>query len=311
MSQLITATRAKYIKLGIGGCWENLCLSDGTLRLGYNEVPHELGLSDQAGLRMHYIQRGVAANAATSHARQILDFYQAEVDTLWISFSRGFLWWCRTDSPVEFLGHNEVEYPDGSRLRRTVEGWKNRSVAGKELRLSELPGYLTQTSRYQGTICRIGDSAFEYLMRRINDQDLPEAYAAKTARHELAENIKKLIKKLTPQDFELFIDILFSKSGWVRISPLGGTVADIDMELVMPLTDERAIVQVKSSTNRAQLRDYEDRLGQYDAARIFYVYHTSGESLHSDNPKLCLLGLDKLASATVKAGLSDWLIDRV
>ena len=41
----ITAERAKYIKLGTKGCWEALCLEDGTLRLGYDSVHHDLALS--------------------------------------------------------------------------------------------------------------------------------------------------------------------------------------------------------------------------------------------------------------------------
>ena len=43
----VTAKTARYIKLGGGGGWEAQCLKEGTLRLGYYEVPHELGLAQR------------------------------------------------------------------------------------------------------------------------------------------------------------------------------------------------------------------------------------------------------------------------
>ena len=38
----IDASNALYIKLGESGIWEADCIRDGTLRLGYRELPHEV-----------------------------------------------------------------------------------------------------------------------------------------------------------------------------------------------------------------------------------------------------------------------------
>jgi len=38
----IDASNALYIKLGESGMWEADCIRDGTLRLGYDDLPHEL-----------------------------------------------------------------------------------------------------------------------------------------------------------------------------------------------------------------------------------------------------------------------------
>jgi fatty-acyl-CoA synthase len=40
------------------------------------------------------------------------------------------------------------------------------------LRISELNGNLTSVARYQGTICDVRE--FDYLLRKINDIDVPE-----------------------------------------------------------------------------------------------------------------------------------------
>ena len=48
----LSIKQAKYIKLGGNGRWEDRCFGDGTIRLGYYEVPHELGLNgDKSAIR--------------------------------------------------------------------------------------------------------------------------------------------------------------------------------------------------------------------------------------------------------------------
>ena len=251
---LINATAAKYVKLGKKGAWEDLCLNEGTLRLGYYEVPHEWAASgDKESIRGLYLKNGASQSAATNHARQVLDFYRADADTIWVTFSRGFLWWCQAKPDVEFIGQDKNIHLEGSRLRRCISRWSNKSVTGQELHLSDLSGRLTRCAGYQGTLCEIRGTALEYLLRKINGQDLPAVVEAKAARAALEDKTKELIRLLTWQDFELFVDILFSKSGWIRVSQAGKTMKDIDFELVLPITGERALVQIKSSTAQAEL----------------------------------------------------------
>ena len=55
---------------------------------------------------------------ASSHAKQVLDFYRAGPETLWITFSESHLWWAEANGPVEFLGGSQDEMDErGSRLR--------------------------------------------------------------------------------------------------------------------------------------------------------------------------------------------------
>lgn len=308
---MVTAERAKFIRLGLQNNWAPLCIDDGTIRLGFNQVPHEVALQGRDAVAAHLPLIKYNKKQIKKDANQVCDFYEAGSETIWVTFHAGCLWWAQTASKVELLGYDEVEHPNGCRLRRTLRGWSNRSLSSRGLFISELAGYLSAIRRFQGTLCNLNPQIFDYLMRRINDQDLPEAVTVRKAQADLKVGVMQLIQRLTPKDFELFADIIFSRSGWARVSPLGGTMSDIDMEYIMPVSEERVVVQVKSRTNQAQLREYEDRLKRYPADRVFYVYHTSADNLQSSDPRFFLMGFDNLADAALHASLTDWLVDRV
>ena len=311
MTQEINAEGARYIKLGAKGCWEQLCIEDGTLRLGYFEVPHDLAaLGDMKELRQHFVDRGFKPAVATSHANQVHTFYLAGPEIVWITFSTGSLWWAIVEGPVEFLGGSAEEMEQrGSRLRRTRDGWHNSSVGGTPLRIPELNGALTQTAAYRMTICTVDQ--LDYLIRKINDQDLPEVATARLARAALLRSITDLMRLLTWRDFELLIELVFSQSGWRRISASGGTQKTIDIELVLPTTGEAAFVQVKSKTDQGQLDDYIERFAERDDARMFYVYHTSKTALTCVDDKVVLVGPARLAEMVMDTGLFDWLLKKV
>jgi hypothetical protein len=306
----VKATTAKYIKLGEKGSWERLCIDDGTLRLKYNKVPHEIAASgDLERLRQIFLDRGDRPGPATGHARQVLDFYDADVDTLWITFSAGYLWWAIAEGPVEYLGGSDAELDQrGSRLRRTVDGWHNQSVNGTPLRISELNGALTSTSSYQQTICNVAE--FDYLIRKINDQELPEIARGRSAQTEILESIVGLLTLLHWRDFELLVELVFAQSGWRQIGASGGTQKTVDLELLLPTTGERAFVQVKSRTNQTQLNDYIEQFVERDEGRMFYVYHTARGPLSCENESITLVGPNQFAVMVMDAGLFDWLLKK-
>ncbi len=305
---MVNAVCAKYIKLGRGGRWERMCLEDGTLRLSYGSVPHEVAAApDKEPLRQYFLDRGDAPSAAANHANQVFDFYHADPETLWITISDGFLWWCFARPEVEYLGVEDGEHEiRGSRLRRSVDGWHNTSLGGRPLRVAELNGELTKVAAYQMTICTV--KPLDYLLHKINDQDLPAVTAAKDARSSLLESVQALMKLLTWRDFELLVELVFAQSGWRRIGETGGTQKTVDLELMLPSTEERAFVQVKSKTDQAQLNDYLERFRARDEARMFYVYHSGPKSLACDVPGVVPIGPGRLADMVLGAGLFDWLL---
>ncbi len=137
----VTAETGRYIKLGRQGCWESLCLRDGTLRLGYYEAPHEAALSgNRDKVRQAYAHK--TAGAATAHATQVLQFYDPSDQVIWITFSDDSLWWCKAGPAVEFLGDDRDRFTCGSRLRRVIGAWSNQSIHGRPLEIRSLNGEL-------------------------------------------------------------------------------------------------------------------------------------------------------------------------
>ena len=115
---------------------------------------------------------------------------------------------------------------------------------------------------------------------------------------------------LTWQDFELFVDLIFTQSGWRRISSLGNTQKTLDLELILPSTNERAIVQVKSSTDQAQFDDYIERFAAMNADKYFYAYHSSRQALDTHGQNIVLLDCEVLAEQALNTGLCEWLITK-
>jgi hypothetical protein len=85
---------------------------------------------------------------------------------------------------------------------------------------------------FRGTICSI--DLQDYLVRKINGLVIPEVEKTKNSLETLRADIEDLIKGLWWHDFELLIDLVFSKSGWQRFSVLGKTEKDSDLDVYSP-----------------------------------------------------------------------------
>ena len=112
---------------------------------------------------------------------------------------------------------------------------------------------LTQVAAYRQTICRIKPAA--YLLRRINAVEEPVVARAREARSAMVAVAAEMIAALHWADFETLVDLIFARSGWQRISRVGGTQKDVDLILEQPATGEKACVQVKSKAGQAVLDD--------------------------------------------------------
>ena len=307
----VTAVVGRYIKLGPKGAWEAKCLQEGTLRLGFYEVPHDLAQAgDEMAIRQIYADKD--PKTATSYARQILAFYDPSPDTIWVTFADDCLWWCKAQPDVTFLGSDKIAHPDGSRLRPTTDGWHNKSLGGKLLRKTDLRGDLVAVAGFMGTICNLKPDLLDYLLRRTNDEELPAIATAQQAKETLLSSLRAVIAMLRWQDFELLVGLIFAQSGWQRVSVVGDTMKTTDIELVLPVTGERAMVQVKSRTTQAQLDNYIAAFDRWNSQRLFYVYHTAKGPLSVSDPndRVSLIGPGQLSQLVLKAGLTDWVMDK-
>lgn len=301
----VIAEKGYFIKLGEGGEWETECLRDGLLRFGYREALHDdclQGRWDQ--IRAFWLKARGDKGAATRDTNQIRIFYEADESAVFITFHGGMLYWCHALPGV-------TEDPtNGTRIRRTVDGWHNISVGGVSLRTDKLSGALLRVQGFRGTICSV--KQLPYLLRRINDEVSPAIAQADAARTSYIASIEDLISLLTWQEFELLVDLIFANSGWRRLGSIGNTQKSIDLELLMPTTGELAFIQVKAQANTAHFLDYLGRYEAYDKYdRMFFAWHSGTLKPPTDRPDVILLDRSRLAEMTLDAGLAAWLRDKV
>jgi hypothetical protein len=294
---------ALYIKLGERGRWERESIEDGTLHLGYNDVPHELcvaGAWDEVVAR--YLELGTTPGAAKRHMQQIRYFYTASEEMLWATFSSGVLNWCHAGSEVSLL-------PDGSKLRTTIDGWHDTDERGHRLDKSTLSGRILSTEGFRGTICRFAEQ--DALLRRIAGEEPEAVVTTKRVALELQGALRELIVGLHPHDFEILVDLIFRGAGYQRVSEVGAQLRGIDLDFISPLTNERVAVQVKSALTSAELRAVEEELIDMNGyARLYVAVHSPSSELKASDDAIELLDLDRLSELALRYGLGQWLIDR-
>src|SRR5439155_23968898 len=113
-------------------------------------------------------------------------------------------------------------------------------------------------------------------------------------------------------DFEIMVELIFTRGGWQRQSALGDGEVDIDLLLDNPTTQETAWVQVKSSASQPVLDDYLDRFRRDGSCdRFYFVCHSpKGALTLPADRSLHLWAVGTLARHALSAGLLDWLSDR-
>ena len=236
---------------------------------------------------------------------QLRLFYEAPPETIWITFSENALWWSRSASPPAVSD-------DGSKVRAVDGEWSCLDAEGNVLSTDRLRGSLLATMGYRGTICKVKEEG--YVLDKIAGRTSPKAAAAEQARSQLIEATRGLIEDLHWNDFETYADLLFREAGWKRLGVLGKTAKNIDLELLSPITGEKALVQVKSRASKKTFLDYVDRLNGADAAaRGFFVVHSPDEGLEelaAGSGDLYFIGPDRLAELAIDYGLVNWLLEK-
>jgi hypothetical protein len=249
----ITAERVRYIKLGIGGSWEQECSSRGLIRYGFNSsVDRRYCLCLDARwdeLRADFLAEGLAPATATRFTNETRIFFEDIGRTLWITFVGDRFLWGFTEPSVP-TPHASTD----SVTRHMRDGWQDTDIEGCPLLKANLAGGLTKLAGYRATSCNV--DVENYVLRRINCQTIPEVERGILALRAMTDATLAMIRLLGPKDFEILVDLVFSTSGWRRQGMIGKTQKTLDLDLVLPSTGERAFVQVKSRTSPAELADY-------------------------------------------------------
>ena len=306
-NKLINPKNVYYIKLGRSGEWEKDCLEvSQTIKIGYREVPDKLcrqGKWDEVQKIMQGIRDDVGA--ATRDKNQVHTFYESDEQVLWVTFFGDRLYWCFSKSDITIL-------PDKSKSRPVIGQWSSNDILGKPLQKTQLSGALLRMQGFRGTICKVKE--LKYLVEKINGVVHPEIENTLLAKAEFEGKIESLIRKLTWKDFELLVDLLFRQAGWQRMATLGKTEKTIDLDLYSPITDERILVQVKSSANLSKLQNFSEGISDFqDYDRAYFLVHTPSNDLIQskiqDDVEVWLPS--DIARRVVMFGLAEWIINKV
>lgn len=297
----------RYIKLGPGGSWAKRAFANGELPFCHQELPHELALSgDEAEMAAYMVSIGKDRGTATSTARKIKAFYSLGSEAIWVAFSDGKMWWTKAAPGVTWLG-GSADY--ASRIRKTVSGWNCKNAMGETLFLSTISSRLTKVSSTQNSMCKLPDD--DYAWRKISGIAEPTLELANDARRTVTAAIMALISNLHWADFETLVDLLLTRSGWNRVTALGGSMKDADLEVEQSVTRERAFVQVKSVSNQMELDRYIEIFdGNEQWTRMIYVCHSPRGRLMSDRPDILVWAKEELADIIFRQGMFDWLVSK-
>ncbi len=305
----IDPTDVRYIKLGPANAWFATCRAHNRIDFGYPDLPHDLAnAQDWNAVQDHFRQIGTSPRKIRDFTREVREFYTQGPDCLWITFAQGHLWWAFAEPDVVWNGPNTNN--TAARYRKTRGPWRNTDILGRPLRQSDLSTRLTQVAAYRQTLCAVAER--DYLIRKINAVPDPRIERAERARAEMLAATSELIEALHWRDFEILVDLIFSRTGWRRVSDVGGTQKDTDLILEQPATGERAFVQVKSKANMAAFeasRTVYARDGSFH--RMFFVCHSPlGAVPDLDDPAIVYWASPRLAELTANTGLTDWVIQR-
>ena len=311
----------RYIKLGSGSSGiDEICLRDGVAYIGFAtsdeqlfefacnhqwENFHNLTLErDKTGTDKARKQR------ATSATNQVKAFFEADEKTRWITFFDGLLHYgafASSNSPSR-----NIEL--GGCVRGLRSGWHHVDANDKPLRVENLSGNLTKVRGFKGTSCALDNDQKSYLLTRLSGRVPAHIVQIDEARELMVQGVKSAIKTLQPKDFELVVEIIFSRS-WRRIGKAGGSEKFIDITFEDQLCpDKRVAVQVKSETSAKEIERYclDSQRDRYE--KFIFAFHTPDKiSLFDDGdlPEgIEIVDGDTLANLVIDSGLIHWLKEK-
>jgi len=303
----INANNILFIKLGEKGVFAKDCIENNYLRLSYTGVDHNFCMNNQWELVSNYFlnEESSKLQVATSHTNQIRKFYNEGEKTLWITFHLNKLWWCYSKPEIKL-------HSDKTKTRPVIGKWSDKDLHGNVLLLGNINGKLLKTQGFRGTICTV--EANEYTVRKINNEELKEVIDVKEVVDDLRVKLSHLIQDLQWKDFETLIDLIFRQAGWNLVGERGKTQKTLDLELLAPVTGQKAIVQIKSQSDLKEFLDYQNNfelMSEYD--EFFYVVHSPKKDLkeYQNTTKTKFWFVDKISEMTISSGLIDWLINKV
>jgi hypothetical protein len=306
----------RYVKNGKNGQWWQQAKDSKRIYAAWNDVTADnIRCRDYLNIEQQ-VRAGFNAQGKKNGATQDFNALRSLLDRpsqhVWITFEDGFLWWCTVKDDITINPCSDRQVAGSQFWLACDKPWSNLSFSDRFLAVSNLPGTVTMTRRYPGTVST--PTAWKECLRVIRGIADPDVLAAEKARREYQQSVSKLVARLHPKDFELLVDLILGRSGWARVASLGGATEGVDVEVENLALGEIAFVQVKSTATQKMLDDYfarfKNRRDHYD--RMIFVVHTTPNELIRPSDKSILIWTNpEISRLVVKLGLGEWVANRV
>ncbi|MCK4735701.1 MAG: hypothetical protein KAT65_24820 [Methanophagales archaeon] len=315
----INPAKCYHIKLGRGSEWSEKAIKKNRIYLGFQEIPPDVCLRRNEDIIKKRVIQAYNGKSPTSRTNAIMHFYDPSEDILWITFFGGCLHYGFAKSPVDVEEFINSEGKSETLKYRELKGkWSYKNVKDTPLYESNLRGDLLSKKYYQGTICEVKLGLLKYLIRKINGETGEIERKIIQAHRDLPE----LIRGLNPKDFELLVDLVLERSGFQRESFIGGPQKDIDYAGRHPLLNRNIVVQVKSRTDRKEVRRYLKNFREYNRrnpSTLFYFF-INEPNQYSDvvnsliktpeNSHFEIKDISDVSQLVVNLGLITWVLNR-
>lgn len=305
MKKSIRASEVYFIKLGSKGGWEDECIRQGVIKIGFREFNHRACKKGQWNRAMPIsLRQRLTQGKTTDFLRQVKAFYESGPSALWITFFGNRMWWCFAEKLVK-------RTDEGDKIRRVIGRWRNTDVNGDYLSFDKVSGKLLKVRGYQSTICSVEPAL---ALRQINAEVSADVKGTRETLQQLRKFIGRMIADLHWKDFELLVDLIFTRAGWQRIRDRGGPEKTVDLVIASPVLGEQAMIQVKSKSSKREFETYWRQFTKSkDFSHCFYVVHTPDKSLERvpKHKKLRLLLAEDVAELAINAGLTEWILKSV
>jgi hypothetical protein len=301
--------RLLYIKLGSGSNWADECFEKGIIRFDFSDIPNELFLSKDFGkIYERFETLEYSYHTTSKYLSQIKTIFNTDETTIWITFHEQKMWWCKATKKC-FSGENNTKY------KKVIGKWADEDINGNVLWESNISGNLTKTKGYRSSLC-VPDAA-EYAWNKIHAQQSQELIQFEKDYVALKKSTIALIQKLSWQDFELLIDLIFRNAGFQRLGHIGKNNKTIDLSLLHPLNNEKLFVQVKSSTEFSTYQNWKEEMmiKEDEKSSYYFVIHSPDVELSKyeelDTDKFSLWREKEISEMVLRFGLIDWLVQKV
>lgn len=302
----INFQKAYYIKLGLGGEFAKNSIENGFIRFGYDEISTDIILRGDEGEIKRETRRVYNERNRTRHFNALWNIINANELVLFITFYDSKLWYC-------FGRKSKIKEDNISRYKETQNGWKCKNIKGEYLYLSEITGIITKKQGFRGALSEFYGDDLIILKNLINGEHSEEFLELQKIKKDLVVSAAKCIQKLHWKDFEVLVDLIFRHSGWKRVSMLGGNMADIDLELQAPITNNRYCVQIKSQLNKKKFVECAKNFSGVGYKKLYFFVHDPEKDLEEFNNtygNVELIFKEEIAKMAIEAGLMEWLAQK-